>query len=122
MKTKDIHASPHRQARIGIISWSVLLLVALAFCETGQSQVTNGLIHWWKADGDATDSVGGNNGTLVGDIAFTNGLFGQAFLCTGGYVSIPDSPSLSFDPLAPVTFSVWTYRTSAPYTFHIFAK
>jgi hypothetical protein len=80
------------------------------------------LISWWRAEGDALDSVGTNLGTLQGAVSFTNGLFGQAFLCNGGYVSVPDAPSLRFMPGSSATFSVWAYRMSSALPFHIYGK
>ena len=86
--------------------------------------VTNlsGLVSWWGADGNALDSVGTNNGILQGTVSFTNGLFGQAFLFNGGYVEVPDSPSLNFGPGSSASFSVWTYRIGPSLPFHIYGK
>jgi len=38
-----------------------------------------GLASWWRGEGDAKDSVGGNHGTLMGDATFAPGKAGQAF-------------------------------------------
>jgi len=38
-----------------------------------------GLVSWWRGEGDAKDSVGGNHGTLMGDATFAPGKAGQAF-------------------------------------------
>ena len=43
-----------------------------------------GLVSWWPGDGNATDTVGGNDGTLVGDATFAPGMVGQAFNFDGG--------------------------------------
>jgi hypothetical protein len=86
---------------------------------------TSGLVSWWKGDGNASDSVGTNNGVLVGAVSFTNGVSGQAFLMNTGYVSVADSPSLSFVSGSPATFSVWTLCTSVDNSsgiFHVFGK
>lgn len=37
-----------------------------------------GGISWWKFDGDASDEIGGNHGTLEGDVSFVSGKFGKA--------------------------------------------
>ena len=42
-----------------------------------------GLVSWWAGEGNAKDSFGANNGTLVGGVSFTNGEVGQAFSFTG---------------------------------------
>src|SRR5436305_12380957 len=53
------------------------------------------LIHEWQGDGNANDSVGTNNGSLVGDTTFTSGVSGQAFSFDGNGddVQVPDDPS-----------------------------
>ena len=55
------------------------------------------LAGWWKADGNAMDSAGGNHGTLMSGMTFRAGRIGQAFACDGraAYVSIPWSPALA---------------------------
>ena len=57
----------------------------------------SGLVGWWRAEGNANDSVGANNGVLGSGAGFTNGEVGQAFAFNGtssSHVSIPDSPVL----------------------------
>jgi len=58
--------------------------------------VDEGMVSWWAGEGNAEDSLGLNNGTLVGGVTFVPGVVGQAFYFDGtsGYASIPDSPSL----------------------------
>src|SRR5262245_21202802 len=65
----------------------------LTLCATPAGGAT--LNHWWKADGDAVDAIAGNNGTLIGDTAFTSGQSNQAFSFPGTdeYVSVPDASS-----------------------------
>jgi alpha-tubulin suppressor-like RCC1 family protein len=54
------------------------------------------LVAWWPGEGNANDIAGTNNGTLVNDVAFTNGMVGQAFFFNGSsYVTVPAAPSLS---------------------------
>lgn len=58
-----------------------------------------GLINWWPANGNAADTVGGNDGALVGGASFaTGGVSGQAFSLNGadGYITVPDRPNLNF--------------------------
>jgi len=55
----------------------------------------SGLVGWWPGDGNASDIVGTNNGTLQGGAtASAAGRVGTAFIFDGtdGYVQIPDSP------------------------------
>src|SRR5262245_7087316 len=93
------------------------LVVALGTCLMALSASPAGattLKHWWKADGDAVDSVAANNGALAGNTAFATGHSGQAFGFDGNgdYVSVPDAadhwPSDSFTVDAYAKTSVGT--------------
>jgi parallel beta-helix repeat protein len=65
------------------------------------------LVSWWQAEGDASDSMGTNNGALTGGVTFTNGEVGQAFEFNGssGTVIVPDSPPLEF--MNQMTIEAW---------------
>lgn len=52
---------------------------------------SHGPTDWWKADGDAKDSVGSNDGKLS-NVAFTKGVSGQAFGFDGTNSSIDFGP------------------------------
>ncbi|MGD0613948.1 MAG: LamG-like jellyroll fold domain-containing protein [Verrucomicrobiota bacterium] len=58
----------------------------------------SGLVAWWKADGNALDSAGTNNGTLLEGAGFAAGRIGQAFSFNGttACVSVPNSPAWAF--------------------------
>lgn len=62
-----------------------------------------GLVGWWTGDSDATDSVAGNNGVLLGSTTFLPGRVAGGFKMdgVGDGVQIPDSPALK-----PATVSV----------------
>jgi len=53
-----------------------------------------GLVAWWRAEGDVTEVVDGNNGTNQ-NVTFTNGKVGQAFVFNDGAssISVPASPT-----------------------------
>jgi hypothetical protein len=53
------------------------------------------LTHWWKADNDAADAVGTNDGLLVDNATFTIGALNQAFSFDGAgdYVAVPSDDS-----------------------------
>src|SRR5262245_8224750 len=56
-----------------------------------------GLVGWWRAEGNATNSAGTNNGTLQGGATATAvGMVGQAFSFNGTnqFVQIPDGPAV----------------------------
>jgi WD40 repeat protein len=58
----------------------------------------DGVVAWWRADGNAKDSVGGNHGTLQGGVTFAPGVAGQAFRLDGAkrYVEVPGSDLWGF--------------------------
>jgi uncharacterized repeat protein (TIGR01451 family) len=51
---------------------------------------------WWRAEGDALDFAGANNGTVNGGVTYVPSEVGQGFKMDGltGYVSVPDSAAL----------------------------
>ncbi len=73
-----------------------------------------GTVSWWKAEGNANDSVDGNNGSLHGALSYTGGEVGQAFAIhsTADFITVPDSPAL--DMAGPFTLEVWIQATPAP--------
>ena len=82
-----------------------------------------GMLGWWKAEGNALDSAGTNNGVLQGGAGYAAGEVGQAFSLDGstGCVQIPDAPALQ-----PASFTVeaWVLfdSISGPGAITIFAK
>ena len=68
-------------------------------------------VSWWPADGDATDIIGANDGTLVGSATFDTGYVGQAFSFSGGSVALTSQP-----PLAQgFTIETWVNFENATY-------
>ena len=82
-----------------------------AFVTNGLTSVGNacpfpGPVAWWKAEGNASDSAGGNSGTVMGGVSYVPGKVGQAFAFDGltGSVNVPDAPALR---PASVTMEGW---------------
>ena len=78
----------------------------------------DGIVSWWRADGDATDFVGGNDGTISNGAGFAAGQNGQGFdfdAPIGGAnedrIEIPDDPSLD---LTVLTIEAWIKVDSLP--------
>ena len=87
----------------------VLTVIFSPSAQTAQAAApTSGLVAYWKFEGNANDSQGSNNGTLVGGPTFTTGKVGQALNfggpSTSQYVSYP---SLAFSATSPRTVSAW---------------
>jgi hypothetical protein len=74
----------------------------------------SGLVSWWRAEGNANDSISGNNGTPIGGLIYTNGEVGQAFNFDGidATVSVPASPSLDVGTGQGFTLECWIAPTS----------
>ena len=65
-----------------------------------------GVVHQWSGDDNSNDSVGGNNGTPSGGVAFGPGVCGLAFIFDGtGAVNVPFVPSLALG--SAFTVSAW---------------
>jgi Ca2+-binding RTX toxin-like protein len=81
-----------------------------------------GLVSWWQGEGDATDIVSGNDGTLQGGTTFVPGLVGQAFSFDGidDYIRVPNHPSLS--PTEGLTIEAWVNFASTDGAHTIIAK
>jgi hypothetical protein len=67
-----------------------------------------GLVSWWRGEGNASDGTGTNHGTLMNGATFAAGEVGQAFFFDGvdDYISISDSPSLH-SLTTNITIEVW---------------
>jgi hypothetical protein len=66
-----------------------------------------GLVAWWRAEGNALDSVAANHGVLSNGATFATGNVGQAFSFDGtnDYVTVNDSAALRFS--TGFTVSAW---------------
>ena len=69
------------------------------------------MVGWWRGDGNADDSVGGNHGSLIAGVTFGAGEVGQAFSFSGGsaHVVVPHSPALN--PVNEITIDAWVRST-----------
>ncbi len=65
------------------------------------------MISMWPGEGNGSDTIGSNNGTLMNGATFAGGKVGQAFnfAVAGQHVEIPDSPSLR--PVNGITLDGW---------------
>jgi hypothetical protein len=91
----------------------------------GSASVTNSLTvvsvptsisHRYSFTTDASDSVGGANGTFMGDAAVSGG---QLVLDGGGYLSLPGG-MINIATNAAVTFEAWTTIGNTPEWSHLF--
>ena len=84
---------------------AVLTVIPSGACTPAPS----GLVSWWRAEGNANDNIGTNNGTPTGGITYTNGEVGQAFVFnnTTSYIPAPASPSLNIGIGSGFTIECW---------------
>jgi RHS repeat-associated protein len=89
-----------------LLSSNAVLIVPQAVCY----QAPTGLISWWRAESNALDSAGSNDGALAYGVTFADGKVGQAFSFDGasGYIEVPDSPSLRLTN--ELTIEFWVQR------------
>ena len=76
----------------------------------------SGLVSWWKAEGNANDQMGLNNGTLENGASFGLGNVGDAFSFNGSnqYVLVGDPIPASLQIQNSITLSAWIYVTGYP--------
>jgi hypothetical protein len=76
-------------------SFVLALIVSLSWLQSQPCSAV--LVGHWTGDGTANDATGnGHDGTLFGDVSFTPGVVGDAFLLDGNndYIAIANDPSL----------------------------
>jgi len=76
----------------------------------GSQDVLNGLVAWWKLDGNALDSIGSNNGNAIGATPTNNaaGKNGYYFNGIDAYIDLGTSVLYS-QSLSSATISLWVY-------------
>ena len=69
----------------------------------------SGIVSWWRAESNAYDSIGGNNGVITGLVSFATGEVGQAFVFsdTNEDIKIPASSNLNLGLGAGFTLEAW---------------
>lgn len=99
-------------------SGTVTVVVSNSFGTTSKSAVLtvrpagpDGLIAWWKADGDASDSVGPCHGTPT-NTTYATGYAGQAFFFNATESSIATALDIQPAHYANLTMSVWVKPTA----------
>jgi len=70
--------------------------------------VPPGIVSWWRAEGNALDSVGGHHGTTMGPVTYVPGRVGSAFQFDGTstWIEVPDSPSFTLGS-NPFSIELW---------------
>lgn len=111
MKAKNTFPARHT---LGFIAF-LLFMSCIIQCHADPTNCVpspSGALSWWRAEGDAFDATGGNNGTLVGNMTFGAGRVGQCFVFdgNGANVDLGNPPSLQ---LQDFTIEAWIRRASS---------
>ncbi len=71
------------------------------------------MVSWWAGEGDASDSMDGNDGVLLDGVGFAPGMVGQAFQFDGDNDrdSIPHAPNQNLD--SRFTVDAWVNPSSS---------
>ncbi len=78
--------------------WNYALSEGEVWQEYAALKSGKGLISSWSFEGNSLDSMGKNNGEIIGGPEYTGGVQGQAIkVSSGNYVNIPDSASLDIN-------------------------
>src|SRR5262249_20982804 len=104
------HKCVHVLLFLVLTGFCAQLHVGAASCITAPS----GLVAWWRADGNAFDSVGVANGSPSGGVSFTPGQVGSAFSFNGvdGAINVPDVPGLALTQ--SISIEAWVFVTNSP--------
>ena len=92
---------------LGVVILFLVLAGAGLFLFMKSTPRLPGMVALWKGDGNARDSIGGNNGELMNGATFDKGMVGKAFSFNGNqqYVEVPGNPANS--PTGPFTAMAW---------------
>ena len=108
------------RAKSGCVARCMIALTfGSLFASVSDADTTNGLVARYRLDGDASDSVAGRNGTIVGNVLPTAGVVGSAMSFDGASHIRADATGL---PVADRTTAYWfnanTFSTNpAPFGY-----
>ena len=80
-----------------------------------------GLVSWWRAEGDATDTAGIHHGNFSGGLSFVAGQVGQAFGFDGvdDQIVVSNSPALSFGAGQDFSIEAWVQPEVSTTSFDV---
>lgn len=101
-----------------VVSLGAILSAFLEFGAQAQySPPTSGLVSWWRAEGNATDSADSNHGSLLNGASYAPGLFGSSYSYDGlnDHVRVADNANLRLT--TAITLGAWV-NPSAHGAYH----
>ena len=101
------------KTKFRIIAPALLLSIAgMVATAAGQCvEAPDNMVHWWTADGNTFDIIGGQHGTLVDGATFGTGRVAQAFDLDGtnDQVVVPNDPAAAFNFTGAFTIDAWIF-------------
>lgn len=102
------------------LKYLVIALLPLVLGNAAQAGLKDGLMAYYPLDGDVSDASGnGNHGVIHGDVTTVAGFdkTGKAMhIGAGGYVSVPDSPTLN-STTGKITVAFWIKPSATTVTW-----
>ena len=96
--------------------------VAPMTIDCSATDLDNGLLAYWPADGHTRDVAGRHHGTIEGNVEYAPGKAGDAFVFDGNSaVKIRPTDDLEFEDGEPFTWAMWIYEESGG-SQHLFGK
>src|ERR1017187_1104833 len=97
-------------------SMALLGVLAFNFADSSPTNAANcdpspsGLVSWWQAEGNATDTVGGSAGVVESGTTFIAGMVGQCFSFDGvSACVINDNSPILTNIQNSFTMEFWAY-------------
>ncbi len=81
----------------------------------------SGLVAWWRAEGNGTDSADGHHASVPAGVGYTNAVVGHGFFFDGGAhrIIVPDAPELNFGSNQDFSIEAWIMPLPADTTFGV---
>src|SRR5262249_15200643 len=79
-----------------------------------QAPSLQGLVGWWKGEGNGNDAIAGRNGSPFGGVTYVPGMVNQAFHFNGvnSYIRVPPTLALQFSNAFTLEFWYKAERTN----------
>jgi len=108
-------------AKLRIMVPAIMLsIVGMVTIAAGQCvEAPSDLEHWWTADGNTFDIIGGEHGLLVGGATYDAGMVGQAFDLDGDndQVVVPNNTNAPYNFTGAFTIDAWVFMDAIPTQF-----
>jgi len=114
-KTSWHNLSKPGQIRRGFLRFAIISICTFrAF--TASAQCTNTTLDLWKGESNVLDTVGMNNGAIVGTVTYATGVSGSAFLFNGSSSYLDFGPTAGNFGTNDFTIDFWLKTTNSSET------